>query len=148
MDLICSGCPGTRGKLVDKGRGKAMTILNNENKSRFLLLGGILLASLIAVAYHLWLRSLPQRYTVGEIYEVKSAAKGDPHARFRYSIDGITYTNTVGIETRNRRLLIGKCYVISVPVGHEGSGSLLWEHSVPPGKIAPPEGWKKLPSFD
>ena len=87
-------------------------------------------------------------YTVGEIYEVKSAAKGDPHARFRYSIDGITYTNTVGIETRNRKLLIGKCYVISIPVGHEGSGSLLWEHSVPPGKIAPPEGWKKLPSFD
>jgi len=126
---------------------RQMTAQKKDISGLYLIAGLIVLAAL-AYAYHKWLQTLPQRYTVGVIYEIRKPAKGGHNAKFKYSIDGNSYSNSTSIGMRDRNGLVGLSFIVSVPEGHNDSGVLLWEYPLKSGVESPVEGWREMPDVN
>ena len=97
-------------------------------------------------AYHRYLDSLPQDYTIGKIYRIWQPANGDIAVNFSYYYYQ-EYTESEKIGKYRGKLKDGERYLVKFPEGHPERGIILFEYPVPDSIVAPEEGWDELPAF-
>ncbi|SNS77189.1 hypothetical protein SAMN05421640_1173 [Ekhidna lutea] len=106
-----------------------------------------ILVSIGIFVYFKWLESLPQDYSIGEVFNVYKPLKGGKVAQFKYRVDGIEYNQSVGISGYYNLVKEGTRFSVEYPEDHTGEGVMLLDHPVPDGIEAPPGGWDEKPVF-
>lgn len=121
--------------------------MKKERWRGLIVAGAILLIGLGYEAYHSYLRSLPQDYTIGIIIDIWQPAKGGPVMEYEYFVLGKKNIGSGGFYGYEDVTKIGHRFVVEYPKDHPGAGVVLLDKPVPDGVVAPEDGWDELPDF-
>jgi len=112
------------------------------------LIASIILIGLIAQLYKNSVYENPKVYTIGTIIKLSSTASMEMQAIYSYSLDGKKYKNSQNNFGYKSVANIGRRFLVSIPIGHNNYGVIMFDQPVPDEVKAPVEGWSELPNFD
>ncbi|MEN7548165.1 hypothetical protein AAG747_09605 [Rapidithrix thailandica] len=122
-------------------------IMSNRTK-KYIVLGTFIVGVGGYFIFKLWAANfLPQKYTIGTIVSVYAPAKGGRRADYIFYIHGEEHFGSYAIgsigDTPHKK---NDRYFVRYPEGYPFESIMLFDKPVPTHiKVAPPEGWKKLP---
>jgi len=111
------------------------------------LIGGIIVLGLAIQLVNDWVQDKPKYYTIGTIEKVYSTANMRIHALYNYNSNGTSYQGTINIYGFEEIAIPKNRFIVSIPIGFDTEGVLMFDQPVPDGIEAPKEGWKEIPSF-
>lgn len=111
------------------------------------LILGIILFGLLVQLLNNWIQDKPKYYTTGTVEKIYSTANMRVHALYSYSTKGRVYKGSISIYGFEEVVIPKKRFIVSIPIGYDTEGVIMFDHPVPDGIEAPAEGWKKIPTF-
>jgi hypothetical protein len=118
-----------------------------DKTKKLILFSTIILIGIFFTLYNYYLTTIDQVYTVGQITKIWKPASGGFEAGYQYSLDGVSYTNSVSIYKYESIAIPDKCFIVKIPLGHPSSGIMLLDKPIADTVKAPESGWTEIPNF-